>query len=48
MGRFKELFIGDEERYNYGSMCVPNVPCMNQEKHKVNFYAKGTFHVLYS
>jgi hypothetical protein len=42
MGRFQEILIGDPDRYNYGSMCVPNVPCMKQEKKKVIFYTKGT------
>jgi xanthine/uracil permease len=42
MGRFQDIMIGDPDRYNYGSMCVPNVPCMNQEKKKVIFYTKGT------
>jgi NCS2 family nucleobase:cation symporter-2 len=40
MPTWKERFVGDGERYNYGAMCVPNVPCMKQEPHKVNFYTK--------
>ena len=39
MGRFQE---NDPDRYSYGSMCVPNIPCMKQEKKKVIFYTKGT------
>jgi hypothetical protein len=42
MGRFQEILIGDPDRYNYGSMCVPNLPCTKQEKKKVIFYTKGT------
>ena len=39
---FKEMFIGDGERYNYGSMCVPNNPFRRgPSKQKLNFYAKG-------
>lgn len=32
--------MGDPERYDYSSMCMPNLPCMNRERKKVNFYSK--------
>jgi hypothetical protein len=39
---WKATFVGEGDRYNYGSMCAPNIPCSkNQEKPKSNFYAKG-------
>jgi hypothetical protein len=37
----KEAFIGDGERYDYGSMCMPNIPCITKEAKKLNFYSKG-------
>eukprot|EP00934_Nitzschia_sp_Nitz4_P006516 Nitzschia sp. Nitz4//scaffold238_size30058//23094//25088//NITZ4_008005-RA/size30058-augustus-gene-0.19-mRNA-1//-1//CDS//3329543546//6506//frame0 len=36
---FKETFIGDSERYNYGHMCVPQVP-WRKSNQKLNFYTK--------
>jgi hypothetical protein len=38
---WKAEFIGDGERYNYSSMCLPTVPWSSAEKKKVNFYSKG-------
>lgn len=37
----REQLVGDPERYNYSSMCIPTTP-WNAEKPKVNFYGKGT------
>jgi len=37
----RDKLIGDPERYDYTSMCMPNIPCMNQEKKKLHFYTKG-------
>jgi NCS2 family nucleobase:cation symporter-2 len=37
---WKAEFIGDGERYNYSSMCLPSVPWSSAEKKKVNFYSK--------
>lgn len=36
----REKIIGDPERYNYSSMCIPTTP-WNQDKPKINFYGKG-------
>jgi hypothetical protein len=38
---WKEQFLGEGERYNYGSMCAMTYPCSKAEKKKVNFYTKG-------
>lgn len=37
---FRETFIGDGDRYNYGAMCVPSLPWRKTDQ-KLNFYAKG-------
>lgn len=37
---WRELFIGDRERYDYGSMCQPQIPCIKASKKKLNFYHK--------
>ena len=36
----RDRLIGDPERYDYWSMCMPNIPCFSKEKKKVNFYSK--------
>lgn len=41
MGRFKEIFIGDGERYNYSHMCIPNNPFSKNKARPLNFYTKG-------
>jgi hypothetical protein len=38
---FRETFVGDEERYDYMSMCLPQNPFGRGEKPKLNFYGKG-------
>jgi hypothetical protein len=39
---FKETFIGSGDRYDYGAMCVPQLPWTKAEnRKKVNFYTKG-------
>jgi hypothetical protein len=38
---WKAEFIGDGERYDYGSMCMPTMPWSSGEKKKINFYSKG-------
>jgi hypothetical protein len=38
---FKEMFVGDSERYNYSQMCVPNNPFRKGTAQKLNFYSKG-------
>jgi hypothetical protein len=42
MGRMKEIFIGEGDRYNYSQMCLLNNPFSRGEKQKVNFYSVGT------
>jgi hypothetical protein len=37
----KDIVLGDSERYDYSTMCKPNIPCMNMERSKLNFYTKG-------
>jgi len=38
---FKETFLGEGKRYNYGSMCAMTYPCCSKaEKTEVNFYSK--------
>jgi len=39
MGRMKEIFIGEGDRYNYSQMCLFNNPFSRGEKQKVNFYS---------
>ncbi|CAB9506722.1 Putative purine permease C1399.01c [Seminavis robusta] len=36
----KENLVGDPERYDYSSMCMPNNPWSTAPKKKLNFYAK--------
>ena len=40
---FKATWLGEGDRYNYGSMCVPTYPCKKQNSQKINFYSKGMF-----
>lgn len=37
---FRELFIGDSERYDYTSMCLPMNPFSKAPKPKLNFYGR--------
>jgi hypothetical protein len=37
----KDIFIGDSERYDYSTMCMPNIPCITKSSKKLNFYTKG-------
>jgi len=42
MSNLQEMFIGSGERYDYGSMCVPQLPCTKKEnRKKLNFYTRG-------
>jgi hypothetical protein len=39
---FKEFFLGDAEKYKYGSLCMPTLPWTKTvNKPKVPFYSKG-------
>ena len=40
MGKVKELLVGDSERYNYGHMCIPQLPWRKSDA-KLSFYTKG-------
>ena len=38
---FLETWVGEGDRYNYGAMCVPTMPCKKvEDKPKINFYAR--------
>jgi len=38
---WREIFIGDPERYDYKSMCTVQAPCVKQEnKKQLVFYGK--------
>jgi hypothetical protein len=44
---FQETFVGSGERYDYHSMCIPQIPCTKAEnRKKVNFYTLGEFFLL--
>jgi hypothetical protein len=38
---WKAEFVGDGERYDYSSMCLPSLPWSSGEKKQINFYLKG-------
>ena len=37
MGRFKTMFLGEGESYEYGALCMPTLPWKKGRK-PINFY----------
>ena len=38
----RDSMLGEKGKYDYGALCMPNIPFCTKPNQQVNFYGKGT------
>ena len=48
---YRDSFLGEQGKYDYGALCMPNIPFCGKPNQQVNFYGRGKSlheHMLYN